>query len=245
MNDVEHKYATLDRLFADVNGRLMTIFHPPDDPVCKGTIKSFGDNQFAFEKVGFQPQDVMLDIGCNCGVVSLFAARMFPDIRIIAFDAGEVSCLCLKLAAATNKMTNIEVHHLAVGDANRKGVRFYSNGAHMSNLVCDACHTAEHVHFDSTVDMVAIDEIFDSPILNIDRVKYLKMDIEGAEYDIFDHLFEKRPDILDRIDYLHIERHTVVDRDPVALGASIKKRFGDRVFMNHNIGDQWTNPLHK
>lgn len=188
-------------------------------------------NAFGLEKVQFKAGEVMLDIGCNIGLLSLIVAKAYPAIRVFSFDASPIAIECLQRAAALNEIHNIQTFQVALGVDRMKGVKFYSNGKE-SCLVEDALKAEGNQCEECSVNRISIDDIFDSPLLGIDRVRYLKMDIEGGEFAIFDHLFEKRVDILDRIDELHLEIHRIERLGPVQLSRKVREKFGDRAMLD-------------
>jgi FkbM family methyltransferase len=81
------------------------------------------------------------------------------------------------------------------------------------------------------VDQIKIDKIFDE-YCEKNNVKYLKMDIEGGEFDIFDRLFSERKDILSKIKFLHLEIHKFEHKPYKQLEENVKNIFGSRVFFD-------------
>ena len=211
-----------------INGRPLHFFHPRNDDSACGTVSCLTRNLFHLDTMGFKPGDAFLDLGCNIGLVSLVVAALYPRVKVYAFDASLISVTALRYAAAANGLANIQAFHVAVGGEDKKGVRFFSNGKDVSCLVQEGLNSSNPVP-DTVVDMVSIDTIFDSPLLGIDKVRLLKGDTEGSEYEIFARLFDHRPDILDRIDRVHLEIHPYSEFGPEELKAKVLARFGDRV----------------
>ena len=214
-----------------LNGSPVTFFHAVNDDTIFGTLSCLGNDKFSLSKVTFKPGDVFVDIGCNVGLLSLVVAKANPDVRVLAFDASPLAIECLRRSAAENKMTNIQAFQVAVGGESAKGVRFYSNNKDTSCLVQEGLNK-DNKTYEATVDMIAIDEIFDSALLGVDRVRYQKMDIEGGEHSVFAHLFAHRQDILDRVDYLHLEVHNYEEYDPIGLEEKVRAQWGERVFFD-------------
>jgi FkbM family methyltransferase len=207
------------------------LVHPEGDDSVFGVISCLSNGKFHLEQVPFAPNDVVVDIGSNVGGLSLAVAKARPDIRVLAFDASALSIHCLRNGCLENRLTNIESFHVAVGASAQRGLSFFSNGKDTSCLVREGLNSSNPV-LDSTCNMIAIDELFDSNLFGLDRVRYLKMDIEGGEFEIFDRLFTHRPDILDRIDYLHLEVHPYPQYDTEGLKEKLRARFGDRLFLD-------------
>lgn len=214
-----------------INNSPLYLLHPENDDSIFGTLACLREGRFCLEKIPLNKGDIYIDIGCNIGVISLILAKINPTSRIFSFDASPTSIQCLRTSAAINQITNIHSFHLAVGDSRERDVKFYSNGKEISCLIEEGKNTGANETFDSCVDKVAIDDIFDSPIFGIDRVKWLKMDIEGGEFCIFERLFSFRPDILDRIDFLNLEIHQFKQFGPEILKQRVLEKFGDKAFI--------------
>jgi len=211
-----------------LNNRPLHFFRPPNDDSSYGTISCLTRNLFHLDTVGFKPGDNFLDLGCNIGLVSLVVAALNPGVEVYAFDASLISVTALRRAAAANGLANIRAFHVAVGGEDKRGVKFFSNGKDLSCLVQEGLNSSNPVP-DNVVDMISIDTIFDSPLLGIDKVRLAKFDVEGEEFKIFDRLFNHRPDILDRIDRVHLEIHPYAEFGPEELKAKVLARFGERV----------------
>lgn len=205
--------------------------HPENDDTLFGTMSCLQRDRFHLRDVKFSPGDVMVDIGCNIGLLSLSVASLNPQVRVYGFDASPLAIQCFREGIAANQFENVQCFQVAVGAESKKGVKFYSNGKEFSCIVQEGLNTSNPVP-DAVVNMISIDDIFDSALLGIDRVRYLKMDIEGGELVIFDRLFGARQDILDRIDCLHLEIHGDKTFDATALSEKVLAKFGDRVFFD-------------
>lgn len=219
------------RRHAIVAGRRFSFFQPEDDDTVFGTLSCLIKNKFHLEEVEFKPGDVFVDLGCNVGLVSLAVALTNSQARVFSFDASPIAVGALRCAVAENAIVNLQAFQVAVGAENKKGVQFFSNGHESSCLVQEGFNSSNPVPA-HLVNKVSIDTIFDSELLGIDRVRYLKLDIEGIEHEVFARLFNERPDILDRIDYLHVEIHPYSQFGPEALRQKLIQRFGDRVFFD-------------
>lgn len=214
-----------------INGQPFHFFHPPDDDTRFGTLSCLQADKFSLSKVSFGPDDVFVDIGSNIGLVGLVVAKLFPGVKVYAFDASDLAIKAARQSAAANGLTNYLAFQVAVGAEAKKGVQFYSNGKDKSCLVGEGLNSSNPVP-ELRVDQISIDEIFDSPLLGIDKVRYFKADVEGHEHPIFARLFGARTDILDRIDYLHLEVHNYLEYKPDELIAKVKTQWGPRVFFD-------------
>ncbi len=223
--------ATLVQRTIGLNGRPFHFYHPENDDTMLGTLSCLREDKFRLSEVKFEQRDVVVDLGCNIGLLSMLIGVTAPGVDVFAFDASPLAIDCLRGSAALNAIPALRAFNVAVGAEEKRGVQFFSNGKEHSCLVREGLSQSNPT-LDSTVNQIAVDEIFDSALLGIGRVKYLKMDIEGAEFEIFERLFGVRPDILDRIEYLHLETHRGHGHDADALEQRVRAKFGEKVFFD-------------
>lgn len=214
-----------------VNGQDMHFFAPENDHTIYGTLSCIQNRKFHIDDVGFQDGDVFVDIGCNVGLLSMLVAILYPKVKVYSFDASPTAIEALRMGVAANGLLNLQAYNVAIGAKFQKDIKFFSDGQNASCLIEDALRSGNNF-LDATVNKIPVDEIFDSTLLGIDRVKFLKMDIEGGEFEIFDRLFSQRTDILDRVDFLHLEVHEFKELNPDGLRTKITERFGSRVFFD-------------
>jgi FkbM family methyltransferase len=122
-----------------------------------------------------KPGDVVLDIGANMGVYSIRAGqKVGPHGHVFAFEPLPETVARLKRNISYNKLDNITVLDIAVGD--RDGVATLYEGKRQSSA--SVCHHSmsgpSHEVKVKTIDTVVKE-------LKLARVDWIKMDIEGAE----------------------------------------------------------------
>jgi FkbM family methyltransferase len=126
-----------------------------------------------------RPGDVVIDAGANIGWHTvLFANRVGPSGRVIAFEPDPQNFALLKLNVALNDKANVELHNAALGERNEP-----------LNLVLNAENFGDHhVAFNGaaggeqnvSVQGVRLDDI----AANVANVRLLKIDCQGAEPSI-------------------------------------------------------------
>jgi FkbM family methyltransferase len=143
--------------------------------------------------------DIVVDLGANIGIFTDYAARKAS--RVIAVEAGpEVFACLVKNTAEEHK--NIE----------------YVNAIVTSSKVGDIFGGVySKVPSRLTITIKDILEKY-----NLERINFLKVDIEGFEYDVFNDLDEET---LDRIDKISIEVHDVNRNHELAEKFAGKKMF--------------------
>lgn len=204
----------------------LAITGPKGDGTAWGTMSGIKKNEFRFDKVKFLGGDVFLDLGCNIGVISCFVAKMFPQVNVIGIDASPVAIRLAKINATNNKLINTYFFNVAVGTEDKKNVSFYSNSKEITCLIDEKFKRGyiDEYH----CNLVSLATIIETAILGIDKIKYLKVDIEGNEFELFDYLFDQRPDLLDKIEYIHLEVHNYKELAPEKLRIRVKEKFGEK-----------------
>lgn len=130
-----------------------------------------------------QPGNVVIDLGAYSGLTSiLFKQLVGPTGKVVAVEADEgnvesVRINFIKYHEVTN--TNIEYVHAAAWN-NCHGLSFSSDGG-MGSSVTDYIGHRGTVKTIPSVTLSKIVEMF-----NLERVDFIKCDIEGAERVVFD-----------------------------------------------------------
>lgn len=148
--------------------------------------------------------DVVLDIGANIGLVSEVAARR--GARVIAFEPNKYAFSKLKLVA--EKFDNIEIHNVAAGSKHQK-VKLYLHKD--SNLVSqDLSESSSLLNSKLNVSDEFFEEIqeidFAEYLRNLNtRIEIIKIDIEGYEIELINHLLDNRS--LENVEKIYVETH--------------------------------------
>lgn len=213
-----------------VNGKPIIFHSPENDSTIYGTLSCLKNNKFRLDEIPFAQNDIIVDIGCNVGLLSLLIASSLPMVQVFSFDASTTAIDCLNLSIKANNLQNIQAFNYAVGADDETHVKFYSDGINKSCLLEEGLNTT-NITLDCVVEKIKIDKIFDI-LCEGHNVKYLKMDIEGGEFCIFDRLFKERQDLLKKIAYLHLEVHEFKELGPDELRSKVRQYFGDKVFFD-------------
>ena len=137
-----------------------------------------------------RPGDVVFDVGAHVGEISVPAARLCgPSGKVFAFEPVAESCARLRENLKLNGCENIHVEPLAVGE--RAGTvqmnvfpAAYSAWNSMGRPVyagADNVPVATSTRVD--VPCTTLDEFCESK--GIERVEFLKVDVEGYECEVF------------------------------------------------------------
>ena len=144
-------------------------------------IEVFMHNSFKIP-FNFKPKYIF-DIGANVGFASIYFRRRFPDSIIISLEPDASNFELLK--KNTEKYKNIHCLQYGIWNKSTK-LEIIENGNNKWN--CRTVETTEGSH-KASVPSITIDELMQ--MFNIEKIDILKMDIEGAEYNVFSGAHEK------------------------------------------------------
>jgi len=143
------------------------------------------------------PGDTVLDIGANIGCFTLQAARLCPQGTVFAVEPLRSNCALLEENIALNRFANVRARCLALSDTD--GAQTLHHGGQCPSLHWSgAGSTATEVPTRTLRSFLAAE--------GIERVDFLKMDCEGAEFDI---LLAAGPEELSRIRRIVMEYHNL------------------------------------
>jgi FkbM family methyltransferase len=162
----------------------------------------------------FKDGDIVIDIGAQVGIVSCYLGKKYPNIKILAFEPVKGNYDRLMRNIKENAINNVATFDMAITGDGRDICM--SGNVHENSGSCNIYgDTGENVK------SLTLKNIFDT--LDIDRVKLLKIDCEGAEYEIL----EAFPELLDRIDAIRGEIHPMEGKSQSDLMLYIKDHIKD------------------
>ncbi len=173
---------------------------------------------------GFEinPTDTVVDIGGHIGAFTVKAAKQAYQGRVFTFEPTSANFPLLQKNVQDNKLTNVSLFKQAV--AARRGtaqiaMATQNTGGHslIANLFESTPQPEETVATTTMADLFAENAIT--------RINFLKIDCEGAEYEIF---FGMAPDLLYRIDKIAMEYHEL---DDIRNGLKMKAFLEETTFF--------------
>ncbi len=180
---------------------------------------------------------VIIDVGANAGYFTLFAAARFPSATILSFEPIPKNYRLLERNVRANRKCRILPFQLAVA-----GV---SGHADMSFDEEDTVSTAAHIvrqdtstHQTATIQVpcTTLAEILKTN--HLDRCDLLKLDCEGAEYEI---LYQCPPHALAKIRQMAIEVHSgpSPENEPESLKAYLRSQGFETYETSRALGMLW------
>jgi len=182
---------------------------------------------------------VILDIGGNIGTTSVYYGHMFPNAKIYSFEPVPDNYEILQKNIA--EFPNITGYNVALGKEDTKA-KIYTYS--------DNDNTGGYSLYDLEVDKDKYQEITikktDSYLkeIGVGQVDLIKIDTEGAEYDI---LTSMNPDMLSKVRWIIGELHGERDFELLAylnhwfsidIDKSLRSRLYNFNAVNREFADQ-------
>ena len=187
----------VEGVFPDtVNGVKLDLLDDPEGGVVKIVLRELVDS-YGLDALTLAPGDVVLDVGAQVGAVSIYLAKQQPDARIYAFEPVPANFARLEANLARNGVTNVTPIQLAVTGDGRELTLHTAPSVNSGGASAFSSPNGHH----ETVPSVTLNAFLRTH--RIERVRLLKLDCEGAEYEIVDALAEWLP----RIDSVRGEAH--------------------------------------
>jgi len=127
---------------------------------------------------------VVLDIGSNIGLYTIFFARLCPKLKkIISVEASPPNFKKLNINCKLNNVSNVSIYNLVVSGINDQIVDFYEEGAISSTQEKFLTNLGFSEQKLQKIEMktITIDRLIEKE--KIDQISLLKIDIEGAEVE--------------------------------------------------------------
>jgi FkbM family methyltransferase len=176
------------------------------------------------------PGDVVVDIGGNIGVFTVYAAAECRASRVLVFEPFPENFAMLTRNVEENKLKRVTCVNEAVGrDRGRQLFRLHPTDPGSSSLASLATKGESGTVIE--VQCCTFLDVFER--FGLDQIDYLKMDCEGAEYDILD---ESANSWLKRVRRISMEYHEHPSHGPEDIETLLRKNsFEVRRFDGHRI----------
>jgi FkbM family methyltransferase len=181
------------------------------------TIKFLFNEVFMTGEYYFEPADkkpLIIDCGSNIGMSVVYFKKLFPESRIITFEANPKAFALLEKNISENKIQNVELNNIALYDKDTE-ISFFI-GDNVGTLLGSV--SAER----GGSNELKVKACKLSDVLNkYDAIDLIKMDIEGAEENVIADLFESGT-ISKPKEYI-IEYHHNMNNEKSKLAAFLQK----------------------
>jgi len=183
---------------------------------------------FLLEDYGKIPDNAtIIDLGANIGVFSIYAATQASNVKIYAYEPlKDFYELMLENVKANRKEENIKCFNLAVASDSLPRTLYVKGTAFFFPTFIAAQDDASQVAIQ--VPCITLSEIFETNDLK--KVDLLKMDCEGAEYEI---LYNAPNACFQLINEIRMEYHNLDGNGRNVEG--LKKFLAERAFAITHI----------
>lgn len=170
-------------------------------------LKQFNNDFYYYLKD--QEELNLIDLGANIGLFSMFVSPVCEKVFSVEPTPSHFALLNELVELAGIK--NIEAHNLAIGTEDGEAeFNIHERNSTMNSFITH--RTDPHSGKTVKVKTKTLNSLIDS--LDVDRIGFVKMDIEGFENEIiFEESFE---DALTKIDGLYVEVHDFEERGRMA-----------------------------
>lgn len=141
---------------------------------------------------------VIIDAGANVGLSAVFYAHRFPDAKIIAIEPEPSNYEMLKKNTAP--YPNVTTVHAALWKENGS-LRLFDTGAGNTAFQVGETNQLSATEERGVVQAITLEKLMEQ--FGIAHIDYLKMDVEGAEKEIFEHATPW----IDRVGTIGVELH--------------------------------------
>jgi FkbM family methyltransferase len=148
----------------------VTFFYIFNEIFCKSIYSPYKINTF-------------LDLGANIGLSTLWYKFFNPNLKVIVFEPDKYNYKILLKNIKVNTLTNVKTYNIAL--CGKKGIMyFFTIFDNIQNLDSGLTLNQNFLHEKYKVKTDKLSNYIDGTI------DLIKMDIEGAEYQVFDDLFK-------------------------------------------------------
>ncbi len=171
---------------------------------------------------------IIFDIGANIGMATLYYAQQFPDAIIHAFEPIPDNYALLR--KNTQNHANIKTYNCALG-AYDGSIEMFASDSSLNNGGFSFYETGSDINCKIQVDVKSVASVLSEQ--NIQHIDLLKIDTEGAEYEIIHAI---NPRILKSIKWIIGELHGEKDFELLAylsqwFDIDTRKTLQRRLFM--------------
>ena len=154
-----------------LSGRAFTVFGPTeDDPYFQAVSDNLDPDYTRVAEMNVPADGVCVDIGANIGLKAMQLAHLAPRGRVVAVEAGPRIHKCLEAGIVANGLGNIAPEQAAITD-HHGTVRFAESSAY-GHIAPDGVE----------VPAMTLATVLDRH--GLDRLDFLKLDVEGFEFPI-------------------------------------------------------------
>ena len=166
----------------------------------------------------------IIDAGAQAGFFILYCRALNAKIKIYALEPEAENAQILAKHLKINHISGVKIYQQALAQKSGKVDFYVSTDSHNHSLI----------KFDEFKEMISVPAISLSDFLSqnkLIRISLLKMDIEGAEYEVFESLM---PESWMKLENILMEYHDLPDKKHAQLAGLIRRHgFSLEIFPSH------------
>lgn len=143
-------------------------------------------NEYQLDRFINMENKVFIDIGSAIGVAAIIMAKLNPNSRVLAFEPYPKSFDNIVHNAEINKITNLSVYNIAVSNNDTKKLTLHicphMSGANSTHAISNRFNERYKSKQKVDVNCISFDQIVEKH--QIESIELLKIDCEGAEFEI-------------------------------------------------------------
>jgi FkbM family methyltransferase len=177
-----------------------SIEAPLTEPLLETFREIWIDRRYAAHGCDVRQGEAIVDIGAHVGIFSVWAADQHPDAPILAVEPSPPLVAFLRRNVERSGLRNVSIAEVACGRERGRAV-LHRGACELTNSLYRTQREADPDRSEE-VDLVTLHDLFESH--GIARCGFLKLDCEGAEYDI---LLGASAQTLGRVRQIAMEYH--------------------------------------
>ena len=172
----------------------------------------FISNDYYFESSKKEP--LIIDCGANIGVSVLYFKTLFPNAKILAFEPNPYAFQLLNNNIKDNNISNIELYNVALYNKETEISFFIRNNIGTLDGSANKSRGGE-------TELKVRAKKLSHYLVNFQEIDLIKMDVEGAEINIINDLFESG--YINKAKEYIIEYHHNISGDNALLSSFLQK----------------------
>jgi FkbM family methyltransferase len=178
----------MKKIVFNYNGLNYAVWDNPHDLSTNGCINEIVHNdEYNLKFFKSNDNNVILDIGANCGIATIILAKQNPNSIVYSFEPDYNVFKFLEQNIILNNLKNVRLFNKAVAKEGIKTIKLYLHPDYSGGNTTCSSNDSSKMFFKkellcNEVECISFDEIIKQN--NIDKIKLLKIDCEGAEYEI-------------------------------------------------------------
>lgn len=166
----------------------LDVLYDTNDKSGMGAINEIVNlDEYILNQFRDQENKIFIDIGANIGIATLIMAKLNPKSTIYSFEPYTKVFNIMKMNIELNNLNNVKLFNVGISSKNQDNIKLniYNEWSGASSMCADDDIFESYYKEDSAhtyISCVSFDEMIVRH--NINDIYLLKIDCEGAEYDI-------------------------------------------------------------